>query len=82
MKETLQMLAPAVAAASQAASGMQPAQAEQDEDAVCIICLDQPSNVVFQPCSHCVTCEACAQLVVQARQPCPLCRGPSVSIRP
>ena len=75
-KKTVQKLAFALAAASHAAPDEQLAQ---DEDIVCIVCLDQPLNVVFHPCSQCVTCSACARLVLQAQQPCPLCRSPIAS---
>lgn len=29
----------------------------------CIICLESPANVVFHPCTHCVTCEECSSRV-------------------
>ncbi len=80
-KETLQKLTPLAAAAAKAvaAAGGQPAD-EADDDA-CIICLDQPASVTFHPCSHCVTCPACAKLVAQRDQPCPLCRSPVSSFQ-
>ena len=53
---------------------------DADNDGTCIICLDDQACVVFSPCSHCVTCTACAALVVKAKQPCPLCRSSAVSI--
>ena len=75
-KVTLQKLGPAAVSAEQAVSVMQPGPKEEEEDDNgCIICLDQPSSVTFHPCRHSVTCSACAQLVMAARQPCPLCRG-------
>ena len=74
LKETLQKLTPIAAAAAKAVAASQPAD-EADDDA-CIICMDQPASVVFEPCSHCVTCPACAKLVEQRQQPCPLCRTP------
>ncbi len=79
-KDTLQKLTPAAAAAKVAATpAAQPA--DETEDDACIICLDVTASVTFQPCSHCVTCPACAQLVVQRNQPCPLCRTPVSSIQ-
>ncbi len=80
-KETLQKLTPLAAAAVEAGAGAgsQPANGPDDDD--CIICLDQPASVTFHPCSHCVTCPACAKLVAQRNQPCPLCRSPLSSIQ-
>ncbi len=70
-KETL--LAPvAAAAASMVAAARKPGH--EAEDDACVICLDQAADVIFQPCSHCVTCTACAKLVAQRKQPCPMCR--------
>ncbi|KAL7645433.1 UNVERIFIED_CONTAM: hypothetical protein RMT77_003819 [Armadillidium vulgare] len=36
---------------------------EDTEGGNCIICLESPSNVVFHPCTHCVTCEECSSRV-------------------
>ncbi|KAK9864655.1 hypothetical protein WJX84_002810 [Apatococcus fuscideae] len=83
-KEALQKLGPIAAAIAPAAAIVKPAAAMkplEDDDDACIICLDQLSTVVFSPCNHRVTCGACAKLVLKAKQPCPLCRGPVVSVR-
>lgn len=92
-KEVLQKLAPAAEAASQAAAkeqapaaslaavgGQLHAEGMHDDDNSCIVWLDQPSGVGFSPCGHCVTCAPCAELLVNAKQPCPLCRGPAVVV--
>lgn len=81
--EALQGLDPTNAAEPLDSTTLQPAHADDldDDDNTCIICLDQPASAVFNPCSHRVTCAACAQLVIDARQPCPLCRGSLVSIK-
>ncbi len=73
-KDTLQRLAPIVAAI-----GASQSPGERDDNA-CIICLDQPASVLFRPCSHRVTCPACARLVMQWKQGCPLCRSPAQSV--
>ncbi|KAK9819040.1 hypothetical protein WJX74_009677 [Apatococcus lobatus] len=79
----LQRLGPAHAAVTCVPEARQSAgDNDPDDDNTCIICLDQPACVAFKPCSHCVTCTACAELVVQAKQPCPLCRSSAVSIMP
>ncbi len=70
-KDALQKLTPGAAAASIAIAVSQPA--DEAEDDTCIICLDLPASMMFQPCSHCVTCPACAKLVMQAQQTCPMC---------
>ena len=79
-KETLQKLTPA-AAAAKAVAAAAPQPADETDDDVCIICLDLTASITFHPCSHCVTCPACAKLVVQRKQPCPLCRTPVSSIQ-
>ena len=78
-KETLQKLTPIAAAAASHLAASQPVD-EADDDA-CVICMDQSTSVVFQPCSHCVTCPACAKLVELRKQPCPLCRTPVLSMQ-
>ncbi len=80
-KETLQKLTPLAAAAAKAVAVAASQPAGETDDDVCIICLDQPASVTFNPCSHCVTCPACAKLVAQRNQPCPLCRTPVSSIQ-
>ncbi|KAK9866415.1 hypothetical protein WJX84_011269 [Apatococcus fuscideae] len=48
----------------------------QEDDNVCVICLEYPPGVTFHPCGHTIACTTCAKLVANARQPCPLCRSP------
>ena len=35
----------------------------------CIVCMERPRAVVFQPCNHCVVCATCAT------DKCPFCNG-------
>lgn len=79
-KETLQKLGPSAQAAAHAVSSKQPAP-EDEEDNTYIICLDQAPTTTFHPCGHTVTCSACTQLVMDAKQSCPLCRSPVVAAR-
>lgn len=79
-KDTIGLLLSATTIAFPRPATVQPSQHNEDEDMTCVICLDQPSSTVFHPCSHCVTCNTCAQLVLKAGQACPLCRGPVESI--
>ncbi|KAK9794354.1 hypothetical protein WJX73_002003 [Symbiochloris irregularis] len=46
-----------------------------NDDHDCIVCLDNPREMIFIPCGHLITCQGCAQQV-KAKQPalCPLCR--------
>ena len=47
----------------------------EDDDAMCVICLERPQTEVLAPCCHCVTCEACTKMVLQSANPlCPYCR--------
>ncbi|GFY50355.1 e3 ubiquitin-protein ligase XIAP [Trichonephila inaurata madagascariensis] len=39
---------------------------------ICKICMDKEMDVVFQPCSHLVSCHICAAKIFD----CPLCRNP------
>ncbi|GJP56181.1 hypothetical protein CLOM_g15231 [Closterium sp. NIES-68] len=41
--------------------------------AKCLICHEHPRNTTVQPCSHNVTCEQCASLLVSRKKQCPLC---------
>ena len=53
--------------ASQSAAAGQLASMEAAGDSsVCGIRLDEPADMMFQPCSHCMTCAACMQLVMKA----------------
>ena len=78
-KETLLAPVAAAAAASKAAATSQPAELA-DEDA-CVFCLDKPASIIFHPCNHQVMCPACAKLIVQRKQPCPMCRTPVSSMQ-
>ena len=58
-----------VAVKKEKADAENQAQAAEDR-LLCKICTDAECCVVLAPCSHCVTCEGCADLVVE----CPICR--------
>ena len=79
-KDALQELAPIASAPAKASAACNFGDEEDDNN--CIICLDETISVTFRPCSHRVTCAACAQLVVKHKQPCPLCREPVTSMEP
>jgi hypothetical protein len=41
-----------------------------DEDPICIICMDAPKTLVFVPCGHYCVCSECSERLKE----CPLCR--------
>ncbi len=41
----------------------------------CVICLDEPSSIIFNPCRHKCVCEACSKMIKQAELTCPICRA-------
>ncbi|TRY73935.1 hypothetical protein TCAL_01508 [Tigriopus californicus] len=43
----------------------------QNGSGVCSICLDDPLEVLFNPCGHIATCGRCAQRCLA----CPICRN-------
>ena len=57
------------------------AAATVDDDETCIACLDWPACVTLTPCNYCTTCTSCAELVMKAKQPCPLCRTPVIGFK-
>lgn len=47
------------------------------DNAVCMICADQPKNVVLLPCRHFCLCAGCSQSLLRFYDgKCPLCRRP------
>jgi hypothetical protein len=46
----------------------------------CVICLDNPSTEIFEPCRHMCTCKGCSEKIQEAKLECPLCRGKIISI--
>ena len=46
---------------------------EDEDDPICIICMDNPKNVVIVPCGHYNLCQQCLEL---SGRNCPTCRGP------
>ena len=65
-------------------------QDELENTTLCTLCLDNPRDMYFVGCGHCLSCGACAdRLVVQhggTRQrtnaPCPVCRQPIKRLLP
>jgi len=50
----------------------QKTQISDDDAKCCVICFDQPADVIFLPCKHMKVCSKCAYALKDSR--CPLCR--------
>lgn len=46
-----------------------------DEDEICIICMDSKKDTVFGPCGHFNCCEECAGSILNTTKKCPICRS-------
>ena len=53
-----------------------PKQEYDDDDTTCIICLDQPRDMLFLPCRHLISCSNCGK---QCKE-CPKCRCTIASV--
>ena len=62
-----------------AAPGGGPAQ-QQNDDVLCVICLDAPKQTLLLPCKHLCVCDSCAEESCQPGTKCPLCRNTVASI--
>ena len=51
-----------------------PAPSAVAEPEECVVCLDRPRRAALDPCSHAVTCEECAQELLNRGDRCPVCR--------
>lgn len=47
-----------------------------EDDELCIICLDELRSTKYKPCNHRVCCNNCAESLWQHDKACPLCRNP------
>ena len=49
--------------------------AEENDDALCTVCLTNPKNVLSIPCRHVSLCNECALQMMQSQhKKCPVCR--------
>lgn len=51
------------------------AELEEDEH-LCVVCMDNPREILFVPCGHLVACIACCEQVLKKSNLCPICRDP------
>ena len=48
-----------------------------EEEALCVVCMDERKQHAMVPCMHVCVCEACALRLLEAQTPhCPVCRTP------
>jgi hypothetical protein len=48
-----------------------------EEEALCVVCMDERKQHAMVPCMHMCVCEACALRLLEAQTPqCPVCRTP------
>jgi hypothetical protein len=48
-----------------------------EQEALCVVCMDERKQHAMVPCMHMCLCEACAQRLLDVRTPhCPVCRTP------
>ena len=65
-------------------------QNELEDATLCTLCLENPRDIYFDGCGHCLSCAACADLLLgqhggtrmQTNAPCPVCRQPIIRMRP
>jgi hypothetical protein len=41
----------------------------------CVVCLDQASTKIFDPCRHKCVCDACCEIILKEKLDCPMCRS-------
>jgi len=78
--KTKQQPKPAGADAEGVSEVEEPAPAELSNDCLCVVCMENGRNVLFEPCHHLCTCAECYKLLEKAKDSCPLCRAKIKSI--
>ncbi len=51
------------------------AERTDQEDALCVVCMDLPNTHAFVPCGHRCVCAECSQPILQSSARCPVCRA-------
>ena len=49
-------------------------ESENDDEEVCVVCLDNKKTHAFNPCGHMCVCKTCADIIIQSDSNCPMCR--------
>jgi hypothetical protein len=52
-----------------------PSDQEQDDELLCILCMEQPKDTCLLPCGHAMMCGACTEAALQRSNECPVCRA-------
>ena len=52
-------------------------EGDDEDQSLCVVCLEWPRVVLFLTCAHLCACEACASLMHE----CPLCRAEGATLR-
>lgn len=65
----------APAAETHAREGVVP-KGEDELQELCAICMEDPIQVLFEPCYHAIACATCAAKVATKTKECPVCRSP------
>lgn len=56
-------------------------QSSQEDRTLCIVCFDNPKEVIFLGCQHRACCEGCANEIMNVGNcQCPICRAPIVQM--
>ena len=53
-------------------------EADDQDQTLCVVCLERPRVMLFLACAHLCACEECAPLMVDS---CPLCRAEGGTLR-
>ena len=83
-EEERQLLDDTLAASSAAAAAPLPppaavaappaAPTREEDNSLCVVCMDGPKEYIAVPCGHKALCERCSRRYVGGREACPLCR--------
>jgi len=60
-----------------------PAEAQERDSELCVVCLERQADTAVVPCGHLCGCERCLRATMSAGSSpaaCPMCRGPMVSV--
>ena len=70
-------LSPRVVASATSSISPTAAPGCNEDDVLCVVCIERPRVMLFLGCAHLCACEDCASLLVA----CPLCRAVGVTMR-
>ena len=59
---------------------MRAALGQEQNRALCAVCLDKPKETLFLPCKHLCACAECAATIMKASRLCPICRAAAADV--